>query len=198
MRGAWCLGLLVLAASACSGLHELAYYPDPAAPDTRLLSEVLWRAAKAGRDDPGEYSFAMIESARVGAYTAEDATFYFTEGLARQPISVIDALVAHEVAHELLGHIGQRRALTSVLNVFVHPLFVRAYTRDQEMAADLKAVEILRGMGYEAPRRAMAEGLRAATKVNGPPRSIWLVTEPSLEDRLTNLEPLEVEKRAAN
>ena len=198
MRRAWWLALLLLTTSACSTLHDHAYYPDPADPDTRLLAEVLWRAAKAARDDPGEYSFAMIDSRHVATYTVEDATFYFTEGLAHQPVTVIDALVAHEVSHEVLGHIGQRRALSPSLAAFlVNPLIVRAYTRDQEIAADLKAVEILRDMGYEAPRRALADALRAAAKINGPPRGGWLATEPSLEDRLGRLEPLEAEKRAA-
>src|SRR5437764_11671623 len=188
----------MLTASACTSLHDQAYYPDPADPDTRLFSEVLWRAAKAAGDDPAEYSFAMIASRRVGAYTVEDATFYFTDALARQPESMIAALVAHEVAHEVLGHIGQRRALSrSLAALFGNPLIVRGYTRDQEIAADLKAVEILRDMGYEAPRRTLADALRAAATINGPPRGGWLATEPSLEDRLGRLEPLEAEKRAA-
>jgi len=167
-----------------------------------VLAEALWHAAKAASDDPNDYSFAMIRSRHVGAYTVEDATYYFTEGLARQPRSVIDALVAHEVAHEVLGHIGQRRALAlipgaGVLDLLADPLIVRGFTRDQEIAADLKAVEVLRDMGYAAPRRAMADALRAAAKVNGRSPAAWLATEPALEDRLAPLEPLEAEKKQA-
>ena len=200
-RSLW-LGLLVLVTGACTTLPERTYYPDPASPDTRVLAEALWRAAKAASDDPNEYSFAMIRSKHVGAYTVEDATFYFTEGLARQPRSVVDALVAHEVAHEVLGHIGQRRALAlipgvGVLDLLADPLIVRRFTRDQEIAADLKAVEVLRDMGYAAPRRAMADALRAAAKVNGRSPAAWLATEPALEDRLAPLEPLEAENKQA-
>jgi Zn-dependent protease with chaperone function len=215
VRRAWWLALLLLATGACASVPDRAYYPDPAARETRVLAEALWRAAKAASDDPGDYSFAMIRSNHVGAYTVEDATFYFTQGLARQPATVVDALVAHEVAHELLGHIGQRRALalslgagftvlgialpgTSLLDLVANPLIIRAFTREQEIAADLRAVEVLRDMGYEAPRRTLADALRAAAKVNGPPRGGWLATEPSLEDRLGRLEPLEAEQRAAN
>ena len=213
-RCAWLGLLLLLVTSACTTLPERTYYPDPADPDTRVLAESLWRAAKAGSDDPGEYSFAMIRSKHVGAYTVEDATFYFTQGLARQAEPVVDALIAHEVAHELLGHIGQRRALSlslgpsyAVFGIVVpgsglverlaNPLIIRAFTRDQEIAADLKAVEILRDMGYQAPRRAMADALRAAAKINGRPRGGWLATEPALEERLGPLEPLEAEKKQA-
>jgi Zn-dependent protease with chaperone function len=204
-RSLW-LGLLFFVTGACTTLPERTYYPDPSSPETRVLAEALWRAAKAASDDPNEYSFAMIRSHHIGAYTVEDATFYFTEGLARQPGPVVDALVAHEVAHELLGHIGQRRALTlslggsftaGLIDILANPLVVRAFTRDQEIAADLKAVEVLRDMGYTAPRRVMADALRAAAKVNGRPRGGWLATEPALEDRLAPLEPLEVEKKQA-
>ena len=200
-RSLW-LVLLLLVMAACTGLSERTYYPDPGSPETRVLAEALWRTAKAASDDPNDYSFAMIRSRHVGAYTVEDATFYFTEGLARQPRSVVDALVAHEVAHEILGHIGQRRALAlipgaGVLDLLADPLIVRGFTRDQEIAADLKAVEVLRDMGYAAPRRAMADALRAAAKANGRSPAAWLATEPALEDRLGPLEPLEVEKKQA-
>ena len=210
----WLPLLLLVTTAGCATVPDRAYYPNPADPETRVLAEALWRAAKAASDDPGEYSFAMIRSNDVSAYTVEDATFYFTQGLAKQPTKVVDALVAHEVAHELLGHIGQRRALAlslgagftvlgfaipgaGLLDLVANPLIVRAFTRDQEIAADLRAVEVLRDMGYEAPKRALAEALRAAAQVNGPPRGGWLATEPALEDRLGKLEPLEAEKHVA-
>src|SRR2546426_7832960 len=213
MRRVWPLALLLMV-TGCATVAERAYYPNPADPETRVLAEALWRAAKAASDDPGEYSFAMIRSNDVRAYTVEDATFYFTQGLAKQPTKVVDALVAHEVAHELLGHIGQRRALAlslgagftvlgfaipgaGLLDLVANPLIVRAFTRDQEIAADLRAVEVLRDMGYEAPKRALAEALRAAAKVNGSPRGGWLAAEPALGDRLGKLEPLEAEKHVA-
>src|SRR5438874_9906110 len=200
--------MLLFATAACTSIPDRAYYPDPHAAETRALANALWNAAKAASGDPRDYSFAMIRSKHIGAYTVEDATFYFTQGLAHQSAPVIDALVAHEVAHELLGHIGQRRALSlslgagftvlgilvpgaSLIDLVANPLVVRAFTRDQEVAADLKAVEILRDMGYEMPRRAMADALRATAQVNGRPRGGWLATEPSIDDRLTRLEPLE-------
>jgi Zn-dependent protease with chaperone function len=206
--------MLLLATGACATVPDRAYYPDPDDPETRALAEALWRAAKAAGDDPDEYSFAMIRGNDVSAYTVEDATFYFTQGLARQPAKIIDALVAHEIAHEVLGHIGQRRTLplspgagltvlgiavpgAGLLDFVANPLIIRAFTREQEIAADLKAVEVLRNMGYEAPRRALADALRAAAKVNGPPRRGWLARQPSLEDRLSRLEPLEAENQAA-
>jgi Zn-dependent protease with chaperone function len=200
--------ILLLGVAACTTVPDNAYFPPPGRDHTRVLATALYRVAEAAGDEPGRYSFAMIATRDVSAYTAEDATFYFSEGLARQPRPVIDALVAHEVSHELLGHRGQRRSLSlglsagfgvlgvlvpgaSLLDFLVNPLVVRAYTRDQEIAADLKGADILGAMGYDAPRRVVAEALREAAKVNGAPRGGWLATEPTLEERLAALEPLE-------
>lgn len=202
------LGIAVVMLSGCATFPENAYYPNPADGATRMLAEALYRAARAASEEPGRYSFAMIRTAEVRAYTADDATFYFSEGLARQPARVIDALVAHEVAHELLDHVGRRRALSlsvtggftvlgivipglSVLDLVANPLIVRAYTRDQEISADRKAVEVLRDMGYQTPRRVLADALRAAAALNSAADRGPFAPEPELRERLAALEPLE-------
>ena len=208
MRRALLAVLIAAAVSSCATVPDRSYFPPPEAADTRLLATTLYRVAAAAGDDPSRYSFALVGTRDVSAFTADDATFYFSEGLARQPAVVVDALVAHEVAHELLGHRGQRRTLSlglsagftvlgvmipgaGLLDLVVSPLVVRAYTRDQETAADLKAADLLGLMGYETPRRLLAGALREAARVNGPPRGGWLATEPELDERLAALEPLE-------
>jgi Zn-dependent protease with chaperone function len=79
----------------------------------------------------------------------------------------------------------------SVLDVVANPLIVRAYTRDQEIAADRRAIEVLRDMGYVAPRRALAEALRDAAALNEAADRGPLAPEPELRERLSALEPLE-------
>jgi Zn-dependent protease with chaperone function len=205
----------VLVLTGCASVPDHAYYPSPSDPATKAVAGSLYRAARAASDDPARYSFALSRTRDVSAYTADDATFYFSEGLTMQPPHVLDALIAHEVAHELLGHSGRRRALSlglsasftvlgfmvpgaSLVDFLVNPLLVRAYTRDQEAAADLKAVEVLRDMGYNAPRRLLAEALRQAAAINGRPRAGWFATEPDIDDRLFALEPLESVSAAAD
>jgi Zn-dependent protease with chaperone function len=201
------IALLVVLAG-CAEAPDRAYYPDAQDSATLAVSHALYRAAVGAGDDPVRYSFALVASRDVAAYTTDDATFYLTDGLARQATAVIEPLVAHEVAHEVLGHAGQRRALTlslragftvlgvvvpgvGLLDIALNPLIVRAFTRDQEIAADLKAVQILASMGYACPRRALADALGAAFAVNGRPGGGWLASEPSLDDRVSALEPLE-------
>lgn len=200
--------------TGCASVPDRAYYPSPSDPVTKRVAASLYHAARAASDDPARYSFALLRTRDVSAYTADDATFYFSEGLTMQPPHVLDALIAHEVAHELLGHPGRRRALSlglsagfsvlgfiipgaGLVDFLVNPLLVRAYTRDQEIAADLKGVEVLRAMGYEAPRGLLSEALRRAAMINGRPRGGWFATEPDIEDRLTALEPLEAVPAAA-
>ena len=207
------LAVLVLAAllGGCAWLPSHprgAYYPPPGEPDTVALSTTLYRAAQAAGDDPARYSFALVKTSQVAAYAADEAVFYFSEPLAKLPQRHVDALVAQKVAHEVLGHAGQRRNLSisisagftvlgfvvpglGLVDLIANPLIVRAFTRDQESAADLKAVEILRAMGYEAPKRTLASALHAVAAANRPKDDGLLATEPALADRLAALEPLE-------
>jgi len=186
--------------TACATVPDNAYYPDPSAPETRVLAQALYRAARAASEDPKRYSFAMLRTAEVRVYTADEATFYFTQRLALEQPTVIDALVAHEIAHALLDHVGRRRPLSasisgglSVLDFFSTSLVVRAYTRDEELEADQRAVEVLRDMGYATPRRALADALREAAARNDAAGS---ATDAHLRDRLAALEPLEPVSRA--
>jgi Zn-dependent protease with chaperone function len=199
-------GLLL---TACAIVPQGTYYAAPTDPSTAEMARILSRAAIAGGDDPQRYGFAFIKSPTAAAY--RDATFYFTDGLMRLPIPIVEAVVAHEVAHEVLGHVGTRRKLSlsltasfGVLGLFapgaglldfvVNPLVVRAYGRHQEMQADRKAVEILRAMGYRAPRRALAtalETIAAHTPREREGLEGLLATHPTLDERLAALQPLE-------
>jgi Zn-dependent protease with chaperone function len=208
-------GLLL---GACASAPEGTYYASPADPTTARMAQILHRAATAGGDDPQRYGFAFIKSPTAAAYSDEDATFYFTDGLMRQRTPIIEAVVAHEVAHEVLGHMGTRRKLSlsltasfgalgifapgvGLLDFVVNPLVVRAFGRHQELQADQKAVEILRAMGYAAPRRALAAALEAvAAHIPREREGLegLLATHPSLDERLAALEPLESPAKPVN
>ena len=206
-------GLVAVTLAACATAPEGTYFATPSNPGTARMAQILSRAAVAGGDDPQRYGFAFIKSPTAAAYSDEDATFYFTDGLMRQPTPVIEAVVAHEVAHEVLGHVGTRRKLSlslsltasfgalglfapgvGLLDFVVNPLVVRAFGRHQEMQADQKAVEILRAMGYRSPRQTLAsalESLAAYTPKEREGLEGLLATHPSLDERLAALVPLE-------
>lgn len=210
MRRATVLLAVAVFASGCAAFPSFprdAYFPLPS-PRTAAVADAIARAARAAGDDPARYSFALIATPAVTAATADDAVLYVSEGLADLPPAHRDALVAREVAHEVLGHVGQRRALSiglaaafvalgiavpglGLADFIVNPLAVRAFSREQAHAADRRAVELLGAMGYDAPRRTLAAALRAAARVNGPAAGGLLAVEPALDDRLAALEPLE-------
>lgn len=201
-------GSAILAAG-CAGLPAGTYYPAPGDPNTLRVANVLHRAAVAAGDEPTRYSFALIKNRYPVAFTDEDATFYVSDGLAQMP--VLEALIAHEVAHEVLDHVGMRRRMAvgmtggfgvagffvpgaGLLDFIVNPLVVRAFSRKQELEADQRALEILRGMGDQTPRRSLAAAIRAVDAA--PVKSQddgggALDTRPTLQDRLGALEPLE-------
>jgi Zn-dependent protease with chaperone function len=201
MGRALLLVVLLVTLTGCATAPDGAYFPEPSSRTTAVAS-ALYRAAQAAGDDPTRYSFALIKTRDISAFSGEeDATFYFSDGLAALPGAAIDALVAREVAHEVLGHAGHRRALSmgitgtfivlgiivpglSMADWVVNPLIVRAFTRDQVIAADLRSIEIIRSMGHELPRRTLVGALRAVEATNGAHPGGLLATVPPLADRL--------------
>lgn len=205
------LFVLAVLAAGCAGLPAGTYYPPPGDPNTLRVANTLHRAAVAAGDDPARYTFALIKTRQPVASTDEDATFYFSDGLAQMPTPVLQAVIAHEVAHEVLDHVGTRRRMAvgmtggfsaagffvpgvGLLDFMVNPLVVRAFSRKQELAADQRAVEILRDMGDPTPRRSLAQALRAVDAA--PVRSQEgeggaLDIRPSLKERLSALDPFE-------
>lgn len=210
-RFIWILAVtgVALALAGCATAPQGTYFPALDRPDSLKVSHALYRAALAAGDSPSRYSFALVASEEANAYSAPDATFYVTDGLARLPAPVVEAMLAHEVAHEVLGHAGKKRALQlSISGAFtalgilipgvgladfvVNPLVVRAFGRDQEKEADLKAVEILRAMGNPTARRSLWLALQAVAEVNkGKEPAGLLAIHPPLKERLAALEPLE-------
>jgi len=208
MRRVALLALLVVVLTGCATVPDGAYFPDRS-PRATAVANSLYRAARAAGDDPARYSFALIKTRRISAFSGEeDAVFYFSDRLAALPAPHLDALVAREVAHEVLGHAGQRKALSigltgtftvlgllvpglNVADWFVNPLIVRAFSREQEISADLRAIEILRAMGHELPRRTLANALLEVAAINGAAPTGLLATFPPLADRLAAIGPVE-------
>lgn len=216
MRRSLAVLLLAVLTTGCALIPPThpdgAYYPSARDPGAIKISQTLYRAAQAAGDDPDHYSFGLIQTSAVTSFAGEGATFYFSDGLVRLPQRHVDALVAQKVAHEVLGHTGKRKTLSvaitagfAVMGLFwpgvgladfvVNPVVIRAYSREQELEADQRTIEILRDMGHSAPRGALAGALRAAAAAN-PPVSPFveqriLAREPDLQNRLAALEPLE-------
>src|SRR5262249_58409098 len=90
----------------------VACSPRPGAPAAVKTPPTFPRPGRDVGDDPEYYSFAMIETPMVTSFAADNATFYFSDGLARLPQRHVDALVAQKVAHDVLGHTPRRKIVS--------------------------------------------------------------------------------------
>jgi Zn-dependent protease with chaperone function len=207
MRRALLIAFVVVVTAGCATMPAGTYSPLHS-PNRTVVAQSFSRALQAAGDDPARYSFFLFKNREVSvSRSGRGDVFYFSDGFAALPPRPMDALMAREVAHEVLGHSVRRNIVQysitgafvalgavvpglGVIDFVVNPIVVRMFTRQQEIDADVKAVEVLRAMGYEAPRRALVEGLRAAQGTRRDSRGLYATT-PSLEDHLAAIGPLE-------
>lgn len=109
---------------------------------------------------PDTWKLGIIKSGKINAFNTGGGKFFVTEGLLRIPFEEQDAALAHEVGHEVMGHVGKRQAASAIttgvfvvlgaiipgaglLNYVVNPLVVASYSKEQELEADSIAVYLL-------------------------------------------------------
>jgi hypothetical protein len=137
------------------------------------------------------------EDCRVGLYISPSAVInatagpgmktpctYFTLGVSdgavrRLSVDMLRAVLAHELGHVMLGHFQARRARSDTPDVFK-----RSFERDEEVAADRFAVQLLRKIEPQHPGACIALVYVLALlgdEPAGPNR--WLASHPSSTDR---------------
>ncbi|MBL8060759.1 MAG: M48 family metalloprotease [Chthonomonas sp.] len=175
--------------------------------DMRILLP-LGRVATMAGMDLDKIKVAMARDQRVNALTMGSDTFVFFEGLTKLTDAQIEAVVAHEVAHAILDHSrkggGMVKGIETVTSIagallghddgasqeaksWAVAMVFSPYSRNQELEADRKAVELLRMAGY--PARAtdvMCETLGALEKEGGAGGG-FLSTHPAISERVAAL-----------
>ncbi|MBI3015149.1 MAG: M48 family metalloprotease [Candidatus Tectomicrobia bacterium] len=207
--GAALLASFAVALAACgTAVPKGAYRADASSPQHQRLAQSLYRAGMAAGENPRAFKMGMIRSHEINAANAGGGVFYFTDGLATQDQETIDGVVAHEVAHEALGHVGKSIVTSVVISTvfavldtklpglrhadeLVNPLVVRAFSRSQELEADQKAVEILRKTGYAEPERTMLQVLTLLRNRYGRTGGGLFATHPNIEDRIAEIAKLQ-------
>ena len=114
---------------------------------------------------PSQVKVGIVDDPAINAANAGHGEFYVTTGLLSQASDdQLLAVMAHEVAHEDLGHVAKAQALGTGLNigaVLLDQLFPGAgtvapiagaliqskYSRSEEYAADRHGVELLQRVG---------------------------------------------------
>lgn len=155
-----------------------------------------------------------VEEARVGivnedginAANAGNCQFYVTMGLLRRASdNQLRGILAHELAHEDLGHVARAQVLgagLSILSAGLQQLFpaggvlapiagelvARGHSRNEEYAADRHAVQILERSGHS--KNDLIDALTWISRASGGSGGGFLSTHPALDDRITTIRRL--------
>lgn len=153
---------------------------------------------------PGEVSIGVIEDSNINAANAGSGRFYITTGLLQKANDEqLRGVLAHEIAHEDLGHVAKAQVLGAGLNIGVvlleqifpgsssftpiaGTLIARGYGRQEEYAADRHAVEILKRANYSP--QTMERTLRWMLSMEKRGGGGFLSTHPATDDRITALQ----------
>jgi len=145
----------------------------------------------------------IMDDPHVNAASAGGGEFYVTTGLLRKANDLqLAGVLAHELAHDDLGHVAKAQALGAGLNIgmvildqiipgsgaltpIAGGLIARAYSRNEEYAADRHGVDILKRAGY--PAEVMVTTLRWLAQTEGTAGGGFFATHPATADRIEAL-----------
>jgi putative metalloprotease len=168
----------------------------------------LLRATSKSRDLK-EVRVGIIADPNINAANAGGGEFYVTTGLLEKASDdQLRGVLAHEIAHDDLGHVARAQVLGVGLNIGVvlleqlipgssavtpiaGTLVARRHSRSEELAADRHGVEILRRAGYSKDVLIDALSWVAQTAGNGKDGGGgFLSTHPATADRIATLKKL--------
>jgi len=150
-----------------------------------------------------EVRVGVVEDPNIKAANAGGGEFYVTTGLLQKANDEhLRGILAHEIAHDDLGHVARAQVLGVGLNVGVilleqifpgssaitpiaGTLVARAYSRREELEADRHAVEILQRAGYS--KDVMIDALAWVMRSSSSDGGGFLSTHPATEDRIAAL-----------
>jgi predicted Zn-dependent protease len=148
----------------------------------------------------------IVADSNINAGSAGDGEFLITTGLLQKANDEqLRGILAHEIAHDDLGHpakmqlIGTGVTLGAALLEKVFPasgmvapiagtLIASSYSRPQELEADRHGVTILRRAGYS--KEVMVRTLSWIMQVQGNSGGGFLSTHPATDERIRALSRL--------
>lgn len=162
----------------------------------------LLRATNKPRPS-SEIRIGIVDDPSVNAANAGGGEFYVTTGLLEKANDEhLRGVLAHEIAHDDLGHVASAQKLGTGLNLGVilleqfipgssvvtpiaGALIARGYSRSEEYAADSHGVEILGRAGYS--KEVMIDTLTWLLRTSEGGGGGFLSTHPATEDRIDAL-----------
>ena len=206
------IGFLSICGSAVPAAHALRDRardsPDDSKRDYERLQRImipLIRASKQSRR-ANEISVRIVDEPSINAGSAGGGEFLVTTGLLRRANDdQLRGILAHEIAHDDLGHPAKMQVLGVGLNLgavllerlipgsgnfapIAGNLIASSYSRPQELEADRHAVTILRRAGYD--KNVMIRSLNWIMQVEGNSGGGLLSTHPATDERIRALRQL--------
>jgi len=145
----------------------------------------------------------LSDDDHINAANAGSGQFIVTRGLLEKANDdQLRGVIAHELAHEDLGHVAKTQTLGTGVNIGIAlleqifpgssavtplagKLIVNRYTQKEEYAADRHGADILQRAGYR--RDVMAETLIWLMQVEGGGSGGFFATHPATDDRIQAL-----------
>jgi putative metalloprotease len=205
----------ILFAAYLGGCAVSSSPPTPQAPDIRRVSpqqaQRVYRvmapllAAMDKPKSPRDVYIGIIDDPEVNAANAGGGHFYVTTGLLEKASEEqLRGILAHEVAHDDLGHVATLQTLgaglglgvilleqllpgSSAVTPLAGNLIARGYSRREEYSADRHGVTILNRAGYRKDVLINALNWVSRSSKGG---GGFLSTHPDTEDRIDELKKL--------
>ena len=153
-----------------------------------------------------EVRISIINQSEINAGNAGGCQFLVTDGLLRMANDdELRGVLAHEIAHQDLGHVARAQVLntglgigaallerffpgSSALTPIAGTLIARGYGRTEEYAADRHGIDILRRAGYSP--EIMVDTLNWLRRISGDGGGGFLSTHPAIDERIAALRKL--------
>jgi Zn-dependent protease with chaperone function len=145
----------------------------------------------------------VADDDQINAASAGSSQFIVTRGLLEKANdNQLRGVLAHELAHEDLGHVAKTQRLGTGVNIGIAlleqifpgssaitplagKLIVNRYTQNEEYAADRHGADILQRAGYS--RALMADTLTWLLRVEGGASGGFFATHPATDERIQAL-----------
>ena len=206
------VGLFLLSIAGCVGLGGAPTAPQPTGPATgakvdqaqaeRLKRLMVPLIQVMNRPIPaGQVQVVVVEDPQINAGSAGSGQFIVTTGLLnRANDQQLQAILAHEIAHDDLGHSATAQTMGAGLNIatvlldqifpgsgqftpIAGSLAIRAYGRNEEYAADSHGVTLLRRINLDG-KSMMVNTLVWLEQTAGGSSGGFFATHPRTPDRI--------------
>jgi len=163
----------------------------------------------AAMDNPrplNQVKVGIMDDSHVNAASAGGGQFYVTTGLLQKASDEhLRGVLAHELAHDDLGHVAKAQALGAGVGIgmiildqifpgsgritpIAGALITSGYSRSEEYAADRHGVDILTRAGYS--KNVMINTLTWLVQTEGASGGGILATHPGSQERIDALKKL--------